>query len=282
MANLQRGSLGADVEALQRRLNETGAQPILVVDGVFGAHTEAAVIAFQRLHNLVADGIVEAHTRAALNLSDNDIRPSQPDIPADVTTRIRGVMQLLVSTHAFPVNGAAGIVGNLQAESGVLPNRVQGSSSATPMRARNFAGVVTDFSAEEIMNRNRATRVGPQLPGAGLAQWTSAARRTALFQHSFQGSVLGAAVLFSFEAQVDFLSHELERGFPNVNTLLRRADVSVDDACDEIAYRFEVPGVVLDANGHLLPRTDAHVQGLFAQRRPLAHNALQVFQSVPA
>ncbi len=282
MANLQRGNLGPDVQALQQRLNDLGADPRLVVDGVFGARTEAAVIAFQRTHNLVPDGVVGPRTRAALDLPDRDEHTAQTPIPADVETRIRQVMDMLVNVHGFPANGAAGLVGNLQAESGVLPNRIEGSSSSTPMRARNFAGVVTDFTAEEVMNRNRATGVGPQLPGVGLAQWTSTARRTALFQHVFKGTHLGAEILFSIEAEVDFLAHELRDKFPNLNQFLRDGGVSVDDACDEVAYRFEVPGVVLDANGHLLPRSNPRVEALFNARRPLARTVLRVFQTVPA
>ena len=109
MANLQRGSSGPEVEALQQRLNARGAAPQLVVDGVFGARTEAAVIAFQGAHNLVADGVVGPRPRAALDF------PEQP-VATDDDARIRRVMELLVSAHTFPFNGAAGIVGNLWAE----------------------------------------------------------------------------------------------------------------------------------------------------------------------
>ena len=220
MATLQRDSLGPDVEALQRKLNELGAAPQLEVDGVFGPLTEAAVVAFQATHDLETDGIVGPLTHAALF---GDEQPQHPVIPTDLEGRIRQVMDLLVNTHGFPENGAAGIVGNLQAESAVQPNRVEGSASATPMRARNFAGVITDFTAAQIMNRNRAAGVGPQFPGIGLAQWTSLARRAGLFLHAFQGAQLGADILFHMEAQVDYLAHELEASFPHINTFLRQA-----------------------------------------------------------
>ena len=55
--------------------------------------------------------------------------------PAGEHARVLRVMHLLVHRYGFPVNGAAGIVGNLVAESGVLPNRIEGSRTATPMRA---------------------------------------------------------------------------------------------------------------------------------------------------
>ena len=53
------GCTGADVAALQRRLN-------LVVDSTFGPTTQAAVQAWQTNHGLVADGIVGPATRVSL------------------------------------------------------------------------------------------------------------------------------------------------------------------------------------------------------------------------
>ena len=45
----------------------------------------------------------------------------------DESARVLRVMELLVDRYGYPVNGAAGLVGNLIAESGVLPNRIEGS-----------------------------------------------------------------------------------------------------------------------------------------------------------
>jgi cell wall-associated NlpC family hydrolase len=59
--DLQEGSSGADVAALQRRLH-------LVADGAFGPQTRGAVQAAQRNHHLLADGIVGPATRKALRL----------------------------------------------------------------------------------------------------------------------------------------------------------------------------------------------------------------------
>src|SRR5262249_56637245 len=84
--------------------------------------------------------------------------------------RLVYVMELLVNTYNYPVNGAAGIVGNLLAESIVLPSRIQGSEAATPMRAENFDRQVTDVSPDEVMNRSATTKVGPRMSGVGLAQ----------------------------------------------------------------------------------------------------------------
>ena len=57
---LQLGSTGSYVREAQQRLGG------LVVDGIFGARTRAAVMAFQVKHHLRVDGIVGTQTWAAL------------------------------------------------------------------------------------------------------------------------------------------------------------------------------------------------------------------------
>ncbi len=59
------GSRGAQVTRLQRELKAAGCNPG-TVDGDFGAHTRAAVVAYQRRHHLVADGLVGPKTWHAL------------------------------------------------------------------------------------------------------------------------------------------------------------------------------------------------------------------------
>jgi hypothetical protein len=54
------------VKNLQRRLNELGASPQLVLDGDFGAKTQAAVKWFQQQRGLTPDGIVGNKTWQAL------------------------------------------------------------------------------------------------------------------------------------------------------------------------------------------------------------------------
>ncbi len=67
-AVLRQGAKGGEVKEVQRRLKNwgyyTGA-----VDGVFGAKTRAAVVAFQKKNGLTADGIVGAATYRALGMN---------------------------------------------------------------------------------------------------------------------------------------------------------------------------------------------------------------------
>jgi hypothetical protein len=195
--------------------------------------------------------------------------------------RVMHIMRLLVGTYGYPVNGAAGLVGNLQAESGVLPQRVEGSAPATPMRAPSFAGPAADFSADEIMNRSHSARSGPRLPGIGLAQWTSAGRRTGLFAHNFRGVRLGPRILFDMDAQVDYLVTELRGAYAGVQRVLTDPAVTVDRASDEVVYSFEVPGALL-SDRRRLPRTDPRVIAVFERRRPLGRSAERIYTAAGA
>lgn len=61
----RRGARGNITRLIQERLNSLGFN-CGKVDGIFGAGTRAAVIAFQRAHGLSADGIVGKNTWRAL------------------------------------------------------------------------------------------------------------------------------------------------------------------------------------------------------------------------
>ncbi|SED01976.1 phage tail tip lysozyme [Streptomyces melanosporofaciens] len=185
------------------------------------------------------------------------------------------VMEQLIN-RGFPVNGAAGIVGNLHAESAVLPNRIESSRPASPMRARNFAGAWTDFSATDVMNRNITTQQGPAAAGIGLAQWTTAPRRAGLFLHAFAGRPPGARILFDLEAQVDYLDAEL-RGLPGVRRILTNPAVTLNDASDEFFYNVERPGSII-VNGVVLPRNHPTVQARFRERRRQGRIALNDYR----
>jgi len=64
---LRSGSTGQQVKDLQKVLNFVlPSNPPLVVDGIFGPKTYAAVTAFQRQNNLSPDGIVGPLTSSGL------------------------------------------------------------------------------------------------------------------------------------------------------------------------------------------------------------------------
>ena len=73
---LQIGANRPAVAELQIRLNAAGATPKLVVDGVYGPKTRAAVIAFQNANDINATSVVGASTWAALNQVRQRLRNS--------------------------------------------------------------------------------------------------------------------------------------------------------------------------------------------------------------
>ncbi|WP_424891259.1 peptidoglycan-binding domain-containing protein [Streptomyces sp. XH2] len=62
--DLAYGSAGVCAAVLQKQLNDHGAG--LVVDGIVGPKTKAAIEDYQRAHGLAADGIAGPRTRASL------------------------------------------------------------------------------------------------------------------------------------------------------------------------------------------------------------------------
>ncbi len=69
-AVLKQGSSGGEVKEVQRRLKNWGYYSG-AVDGVFGAGTKKAVIAFQQKNGLTADGVVGKETYKALGMNDS-------------------------------------------------------------------------------------------------------------------------------------------------------------------------------------------------------------------
>ena len=70
-ATLRVGSSGEDVKMLQTKLKRWGYYTGSI-DGVFGAGTKKAVIAFQKKNGLTPDGIVGAATLKALGMSTSN------------------------------------------------------------------------------------------------------------------------------------------------------------------------------------------------------------------
>ncbi len=69
-AILRQGATGGEVKEVQRRLKLWGYYNGSV-DGVFGASTKKAVIAFQKKNGLTADGVVGASTYKALGMNSS-------------------------------------------------------------------------------------------------------------------------------------------------------------------------------------------------------------------
>ena len=124
--------------------------------------------------------------------------------------------------------GAAGLLGNLQAESGLNPQNLQNSfEKKLGMSDQDYTAAV-DCGAYGSFVTDGA--------GYGLAQWTYSSRKAALLAYAkARGRSVG-----DLDTQAGYLLQELQSLFPAVLRLLRATD-SVREASDCVLLQFERP-----------------------------------------
>lgn len=128
--------------------------------------------------------------------------------------------------------GVAGLMGNLQAESGLYPDRVQGdvpySSYSVEYTAKVDNGTISEY---DFVNN------GPGGGGYGLAQWTFYSRKQALYNLYKSG---GYNSIGSIDLALDYLWYELQNSYPGVLSVLKSA-ASVRIASNSVLHDFERP-----------------------------------------
>lgn len=128
--------------------------------------------------------------------------------------------------------GVAGLMGNLYAESGLIPYRVQGDFSSGYTDSIEYTKMVDSGEISESEFVNDTTGGG----GYGLAQWTFHTRKQALYDMYETGySSIG-----SVELAVDFLLYELETDFSDVLEVLKNAN-NIREASNKVLHDFENP-----------------------------------------
>ena len=127
--------------------------------------------------------------------------------------------------HGFTAAGTAGLMGNLEAESGLRPDvyeyskqKIIGLSQADYVRKTN------DGSYKNFV-RDGA--------GFGLAQWTYWSRKQALL-NTCRGKIA------DLDCQLGFLVSELRSSFSGVYRKLTSSN-DVNDCCDTVLFQFEKP-----------------------------------------
>lgn len=238
---LRRGSNCDEVEELQVLLNAK-YDANLEIDGSFGAKTEAAVKAFQRAKGLTADGIVGPKTRAALGLAFSQDTNANGNVSTSETPTPRPLdAQGIWDKLMIVVNGnpyaAAGIMGNMYAESSLIPNNLQGNGNkALSMTDEEYTAAVDSgtYTAEQFASDGF---------GYGLCQWTYSTRKAGLLQCARKCSVsIGDAA-----AQIVFLREELQQSFRSVWNAILYA-VSVREASDAFMLGYEKPANQTEEN----------------------------------
>lgn len=128
--------------------------------------------------------------------------------------------------------GVAGLMGNLEAESGLHSDRVQGdipySSYSKEYTAKVDSGAISEY--DFVHN-------GPGGGGYGLAQWTYSSRKQALYNMWKSGNYTSIG---SLGLALDYLWKELTEDYAGVLSTLKSA-TSVREASDKVLHGFENP-----------------------------------------
>ena len=126
--------------------------------------------------------------------------------------------------------GAAGLMGNLYAESSLKPNNLEG------IYEKKYG--MTDKSYTEAVDKGTYSkdRFVNDSAGYGLAQWTYKTRKKKLYEY-IKGKGLSIA---SIEGQLGYLNKELSEGYKNVLNTLKKTN-SLREASDAVMLKFERP-----------------------------------------
>ena len=154
-----------------------------------------------------------------------------------ITDTMRTVWKYLTK-HMTP-EGVAGVMGNLYAESGIIPKRVE---ILCLKRLKEQGKVYTDATYTAFVDDGTITKaqfLNP-LPGRqygyGLAQWTSPGRKSALYDLCRSRKVS----IGNLQAQLDYLMVELRGTYKAVLDVLTTTK-NVRTASDKFLMDFEQP-----------------------------------------
>ncbi len=142
-------------------------------------------------------------------------------------TNERIIWDKLIAAGLTPA-GAAGLMGNLKAESNLEPQNLQNTFE----RKLGY----TDATYTAAVDSGKYTNFAHDAAGYGLAQWTYHTRKAALLRFAKErGASIG-----DLGMQLDFLVQELRGSYPAVWALLcTTADVKA--ASDVVLLQFERP-----------------------------------------
>lgn len=126
--------------------------------------------------------------------------------------------------------GVAALMGNLQAESGIIPYRLQGDFTSTYYKSIRYTDNVDSGAIDKTTFMN-------DQQGYGLAQWTYYTRKEALYD-AWVAS--GSASIGDVGFQVQFLINELQTSYPTVYAALVNA-TDIRTASDIVLAQFENP-----------------------------------------
>lgn len=156
--------------------------------------------------------------------------------------------------------GVAALMGNLQAESGLYPDRVQGDIPYSSYSVNYTAQVDNGTISEYDFVHN-----GPNGGGYGLAQWTYYTRKQALYNHYKNGN---RPSIGDIGLACDYLWIELQNSFPGVLNALKNA-TSIRTASDVVLHDFENPADQSENVEQLRASMGTEIYNTFSGSEPL-------------
>ena len=130
--------------------------------------------------------------------------------------------------RGFSKAGVAGIIGNMDCESGLRPNNLQDIYNRS-------LGLSDEEYVQKVDNGTYSNFVYDQA-GFGLAQWTYSSRKSNLLKFCKQKK----QSIGDLTTQLDFFEQELRQSFPGVYKKLITTD-SVREASNAMLYNYEAP-----------------------------------------
>ena len=139
----------------------------------------------------------------------------------------------LLKEKGFSDVAAAGIMGNMEAESNCESNRLQGDFGTTREKSINYTKQVD----EGYVSRDDFIYNGPNGGGYGLCQWTYYSRKAGLYDLA---KMRGLSIA-SEDVQIEWLCNELAQGeYASVLQTLRTSG-SIRECSDAVLKGFEKP-----------------------------------------
>ncbi len=191
----------------------------LINDGLAGPKTMAATVWYQKAVGLTPNGIIDSATRAYM-LKDNKA-------PQSITADAEKIWNFLMGKIGNPF-GVAGLMGNLYAESCLIPNNLQNTY--------NSKLGYDDASYTEAVDSGKYTNFVRDSAGYGLAQWTYHTRKKGLLEFAKEQN----ASIGNLDMQLNFLYKELSESFTSVLNVLKNA-TTILEASNVVLTRFECP-----------------------------------------
>lgn len=134
--------------------------------------------------------------------------------------------------NGYTKAGTSGLMANLRAESGLVPNNLENSRTEELGSDTYYTAAVNNksYTKDQFVN-DRA--------GYGLAQWTYYTRKRALYEATVEKGLSIA----DLGGQLTYLIYELRTSYSSLNTFLKSTD-DVQEACDRVLKEFERPAIL--------------------------------------